>query len=176
MHPDGVRETQVGCARTRAHCACFSAICRLPPQSVARDFLQTDWSAISNHRLAQNSPLSRVKTTLNSGVIREKTQRLEVIQGGLGIHQWVLRTPNDPNPACDKQSHNGLQGRSWNMEILNPLLSRGKTTLNSGVIREKTQRLEVIQSGLGIHLFSLVIILQIYTLQTTPIDPTHANL
>ena len=35
-----------------------------------------------HHSLAQHSPLSRVKTTLNSSVIREKTQRLEVIQGG----------------------------------------------------------------------------------------------
>ena len=35
----------------------------------------------------RNSLLSRVKTTLNSGVIREKTQRLEVIQGGLGVDQ-----------------------------------------------------------------------------------------
>ena len=31
---------------------------------------------------------------------REKQQRLEVIQGGLGLHQCVFRTPNDPNPGC----------------------------------------------------------------------------
>ena len=53
------------------------------------------------HRLAQNSLLSRVKTMLNSGANREKTQRLEVIQRGLVIDQCVFRTPNDPNPACD---------------------------------------------------------------------------
>ena len=39
------------------------------------------------HRLAQNSLLSRVKTTLISGVNREKKQRLEVIQEGLGLDQ-----------------------------------------------------------------------------------------
>ena len=39
-----------------------------------------------DHRLGQNSLLSRAKMILNSGVISEKTQRLEVIQGGLGIH------------------------------------------------------------------------------------------
>ena len=40
----------------------------------------------------------------NPVVIREKTQRLEVIDGGLGLHQCVLRTPNDPNPAGDMLS------------------------------------------------------------------------
>ena len=75
--------------------------------------------------------LSRVKTTLNSGVILEKTQRLEVIQGGLGLDQCVFPTPNDPNQAVN------ITG--W--------LRTFKTTLNSAVIREKTQRLEVIQSG-----------------------------
>ena len=38
---------------------------------------------------------------LNSRVIREKTQRLQMIQGGFGIHQCIFRTPKDPNPACD---------------------------------------------------------------------------
>ena len=62
------------------------------------------------HRLGQNSLLSRVKMMLNPAVIREKTQRLEAIQGGLGLHQCVFRTPNDPNPACDH--HRTVFGRS----------------------------------------------------------------
>ena len=37
--------------------------------------------------VGQDSFLSRGKMTLNSGVIREKKQRLEVIQGGQAIHQ-----------------------------------------------------------------------------------------
>mgnify|MGYP003331253664 CR=1 FL=1 len=41
-----------------------------------------------NHRLLRLSDaiLSRVKTMLKSGVICEKKQRFEVIDGGLGIH------------------------------------------------------------------------------------------
>ena len=45
--------------------------------------------------------ISRVKTTLKSGAIREQKQRIEVINGGLGIHECIMHTPNDPNPACD---------------------------------------------------------------------------
>ena len=47
----------------------------------------------------RNSLLSTVKTTLISRVIREKMQRLGVIQGGLGIDQLVFPTRDDPNPA-----------------------------------------------------------------------------
>ena len=90
------------------------------------------------HKLGQNSLLSTVKTMLNSPVIREKTQRLEVIQGGpRSSPVSFYRTPNDPNPACGARDLTG-----W---VRNSLLSTVKTTLNSEVILEKTHQLEVIQ-------------------------------
>ena len=61
----------VVCARDQRH---FSVISQRPKRS-------------DRHRLGQYPLLSRVKTTLISRVIREKTQRLEVIQGGIGIYQ-----------------------------------------------------------------------------------------
>ena len=38
---------------------------------------------------------------LISGVIREKKQRLEVMNGGIGIIQCVLPNTNDPNPTSE---------------------------------------------------------------------------
>ena len=52
---------------------------------------------------------------LDSGAIREKTQRLEVINGCGGLHQSVFRTPDDPNPACDYRV-TGWVGIVWSTE------------------------------------------------------------
>ena len=40
-----------------------------------------------SHRLGQNLLLSTIKMVPNSAVIREKKQRIEVMQGGMGIYQ-----------------------------------------------------------------------------------------
>ena len=53
--------------------------------------------------VAQDSILSRGKMTLNSGVIREKRQRLGAVRGMHCNYQRVFCTPNDPNPACETE-------------------------------------------------------------------------
>eukprot|EP01043_Picozoa_sp_COSAG02_P037731 COSAG02_NODE_2853_length_7891_cov_7.789913_1_plen_96_part_00 len=45
--------------------------------------------------------LSRVKTQGISGLIPEKTQRLEAATAVPCISQLFFLTPNDSNPACD---------------------------------------------------------------------------
>ncbi len=35
-------------------------------------------------------------------LFRDKKQRFEVIRVVHVIHQWLLHTPHDPNPACEK--------------------------------------------------------------------------
>ena len=86
---------------------------------------------------------SGLETTPISRVIRAKQPRLGAVRG---INQCISPTPTGPNPQAGSIARR-YSSVSHPGPAPNSLLSRVKTALNSPVISEKTQRLEVIQGG-----------------------------